>query len=330
MAERTSVTQLLQLGVESTEGTGVAANRLMPSWQLQTKLAGDATESRPNGFKFPTLEVIGKDYTEATINATQPTYDELPYMLASLLQYTAPVQQGATTAYLWTHAPSSSAEDTRKTYTIEQGSALRAHKFVGAFFHAFNISGDRSKVEVTAEAMGRLLSDAITLTATPTAVPLVPLQPKEADVYLDTTSAGLGGTKLTRVLHYELDIQDTKGPLWVVDSSKPSFAASVEMPIEATLKLRQEADAEGMAALTDWRAGGLTKFARLKFTSANLAGTAFPYSATFDMAVQVAEPPSEFTDEDGVYAIEWTYKIVHDTTWGKALTAAVMNKTTTP
>jgi hypothetical protein len=35
-----------------------------------------------------------------------------------------------------------------------------------------------------------------------------------------------------------------------------------------------------------------------------------------------------FSDEDGVYAIEWTFDMVHDGTWGKAFTVAVVNKVT--
>ena len=59
----------------------------------------------------------------------------------------------------------------------------------------------------------------------------------------------------------------------------------------------------------------------------SLAGGA-RYVAVEVATLQVAAPPSSFQDKDGVYAIEWTYDIVHDSTWGKATTAALINKTT--
>jgi hypothetical protein len=329
MAERTSVTQVVQIGVETTEGTGVAANRQMPSWQIATKLDGSATEVASNGYKFATQEVIGKDFTTAKLSESQPTYDEMAYIHASLLQYTAPVQIGATTAYTWTSAPSSSAEDTRKFYTVEQGSAFRAQKFAGAFFDSMTLKGDRDKVTVAGSMIGRLFTDGITLTGSPTVIAQQPMLPKEVSIYRDTTSGGLGGTKLLRVLSWELALQNTKKPLWAVDAAQTSYAASVEAMIGGTLKLKMEADAAGMAALTDWRAGNTTAFIRLAFLSASLAGVGNPFSCNYDLACQVKEPPAEISDQDGVYAIEWTYAIVHNAGWAKAMTIALVNQRTT-
>ena len=81
-----------------------------------------------------------------------------------------------------------------------------------------------------------------------------------------------------------------------------------------------------MAFLTTLR-NGTTQFVRVKCTSPDLAGTAFPFSITFDMAMKVATP-STYEDEAGVYAITWTCPLVNDTTWGKFFTAAVINQQT--
>jgi len=33
----------------------------------------------------------------------------------------------------------------------------------------------------------------------------------------------------------------------------------------------------------------------------------------------------KFADEDGLYAIEWTFSVVHNATWGKAMSIEVIN-----
>lgn len=326
MAERTSITQVVQVGVESTPGTAVAANRKLPSLQLGTSIEGDFTKTQAAGLKFPSIFSPGKEWSSAKFTA-QPTYDELVYLLSSLVAYAAPTQQSSTTAYLWTHTPASAAEDTVKTFTVEQGSSVRAHKFAHGIVTELTLSGDRSKVELSGTFLGQQVTDGITLASSPTVVAQVPILPKEFDVYVDTASGSLGGTKLDRVLSWELSLKNRFSPLWTVDSAKSSWATVVETAVDATLKLRVAADSNGMGLLTPMRAGA-TRFARLKATSAALAGTAIPYSMTFDMAGQIGTAPGEIGDTDGVYAIDWTFNAVHDATWAKALTFAVINKLT--
>lgn len=327
MAERTSVTQVCQFGVETTKGTAVAANKRLPSVMLNFGVQPSFTEIRASGFKFPTLEVLGKEWATVKAPAQPTTYDEIVYFLSSLMGYATPVQIGATTAYTWIHDVNSSAEDTVKSFTIEQGSAVRAHKAAYCQAMAMTLSGDRDKVDFNCDFVARAISDGITLTSSPTSLPQVPILAKDVTVYNDSASAGLGTTKLDRLLSWELSLANKVGPLWVVDKTQSSFVALVEMPIDATIKLMVEADAAGMAHLANMRAG-TRRFLRFEAVSDTEAGAANPYAVTFDVACEVAAAPSEFTDKDGVYAIEWTYKLVNDATWGKAITASVVNSLT--
>lgn len=324
MAERTTVTQVVQLGVESTPGTAVSTTKILPSLSIDGAVKTNIDKYRPLGNKFPTIHALGKEWTEAGISG-EATYSELHYLLASLLAYSAPVQVGATTAYTWTHAPSSTAEDTVKTYTIERGSSVRADKFAYGIVNSLTLQGNRDDVSISGSMLGSALSDGISLTGGATSVEQIPMLPKEFDVYLDTTSGGLGGTKLTRVLRWEISLKRFS-TLWVVDSSKASWVAHVETPVEAQIKLRLEADSNGMGLLTPTR-DGTTRFVRIKGTSGQNAGAATPYSLTWDSAVQVADV-GKFEDEDGVYAIEYSFDLVHDAGWGKALTVALVNKQT--
>jgi hypothetical protein len=229
---------------------------------------------------------------------------------------------------LWTHTPDTDGDETVKTYTVEQGSSVRAHKFPYGLLADWSLKGDRDKVEFSGSMIGQVLSDGITLTATPTVIDQVPILPKHVSVYADDTSAGLGGTKLTRVLRWELSCATRFSPLWVVDAANTSWVAHVDGPVQVTLKLLVEANSTGNALWTTTARAGSKKFLRVEATSDLNAGTAYPYEATFDVCGAVREKPSEFSDSDGVYATEITFGAVHDDTWGKALTAAVTCKRT--
>lgn len=325
MAERTTVTQVVQLGVESTEGTAVAANKTLPSINMLPAIAGNVDAFTSIGNKWPTIHVLGEEWASVAITG-KPTYDELTYLLSSLLAKVTPVQHGATTAYTSTATPSSTAPDTIDTFTVENGSSVRAHKNAGNFISDLTLTFSRSAIDLSGTMMGKAITDGITLTSSPTAIAQIPLLPAEIEVWLDTAAAGLGTTKMLRVVSGSIAVSNRFGPLWVCDRSQASYVAHVELPIAGQVKLMLEADAQGMALLTNMRAGTST-FMRFLTTSAQLAGTAFPYSFQWDCALQVSAPPSAFQNQDGIYAIEWTFDITHDATWGKATTAAVTNKT---
>lgn len=326
MAERATLHQVVQLGVETTPGTAVAANRKLLATTIEPSIQADFKTFRPVGGKWPTVVALGKEWSEAKISA-QANYTDVVYLLSSCLAYAAPVQQGATTAYKWTHTPGQSAEDAIKTYTVEWGSSVRAAKFAYGLVTEFGMTFDRDNVEFSGSMMGQAITDGIALTGSPTEIELKPILPAHLDVYLDTTSGGLGTTKLTRVLKGEFNISNRFGPLWAVNSAVSGFAAHVETEPACMLKLTVEADATGMGLLANARAGD-KRFLRVKATSTELAGTGFPYSLTLDLCGEINEI-GEFSDEDGVYAIEYTFNAIYDSAWAKAFTVDVINKLTT-
>lgn len=324
MAERTSVTQVVQIGVETTEGTAVAANKSLPSLMFDVQPEGNVEEIRASGTKFPTIHAPGRDWTTAKISG-QPTYDEIVYLLSSILE-TATITTVDTSGRSWAFTPSSTAPDTVKSFTIEQGSSVRAHKFAGGLVTELTLKGDKDKVELSGSVLGRAFTDGITLTTTPTAIAQIPILAKEFDIWLDDTSGGLGTTKFTRILSWELSLKNRFGPLFAVNTADTSYAASVELPVTGEFKFRAEADSQAMGLLTTVRAGA-TKFVRLKATSAQLAGAvSSTYAMTWDLACNVKEFPKSIGDTDGVYAVDMSLGIKHDGTWGQALLATVVNK----
>ena len=325
MAERASVTTKTQFGAETTAGTSVAASKWLPSIEASTSLDGSLTPVKSGGLKFDTGAVLGQEWTTTKVSGV-PTYDELSYFLSSLILKATPTTSD-TTAKTWTFFPSASAEDTVQTYTIETGSSVRAHKSLYNVMTDLSLKGDRAKVEMSGSFMGKIFTDGITITAGPTTVgSQVVMMPGEFSVYSDSTAAGLGTTKLSRVMDWEVDVSSVRSPLWVVDSAETSWSVPVETPVDATVKLTLEADSVGMAFVTAMRAN-TKKFIRIEGISPTLAGAVTVYhKLTWDAACVVSETPKELKDKDGVYAIEVKMRVVYDSTWTKALNVALINK----
>lgn len=327
MAERASVFQVTQIGVESTSGSPVAATKILAAMSVEGGIKSEVKPFRPQGNKFNTVAALGKEWFEASLSG-QPTYSEIIYPLSSVLVATSGSQLGGTTAYKWTFAPDSTGSDTHKTFTVEQGDldgAARAHRFAYGLVTAFGIEFTRDELSLSGDMIGRALVDGITMSGSAAQVELVPILPTQVSVYLADAQASLdGASALDRVLSCSWEIADRYSPVWTLNSSgSANWAAEVETAPKMTAKLKLEADAAGLGPLTQLRSGA-TKFMRIKAVGDTIAA---PYAYTFqlDMAGKVTEA-SEFSDEDGVFALEWTLEGAHDATWGKAVQVDVTNK----
>lgn len=323
MPEIATVHQAVQWGVETTPGTAVAANKKPQVYTVTPAIQAEVNTFRPSGAKFVTAGALGREWVEARVEGPLD-YEHIVYLLSSVMSYAAPVQQDTTTAYQWTHAIAQSAEDTVKTYTVEVGDLNQAGKFTYGLVREMTITLTREEATVSATMVGQAWQDGITMTASPTVIPVKQVLPTQVDVYLDTTSTGIGTTRLTRNFRAELTLGERYGLVWPLNSSVSGFAAHVEVPVEATLALRVEADSSGMVPLTYLRSGD-PLYVRIKATGPTISGS-YTYSFQADVAGIVSEVGS-FEDEDGVYAIEWTLAVTHDANWGsgKNLEVTVVN-----
>lgn len=325
MPEAVAITRAFQIGVETTPGTSVAANRALRSIAIEPGAQTKTQLLRNAGGKFPVAAALGKDWTEADFSGYL-TYTEIVYLLSSLLKAVTPVQitPPSGLAYRWTFAPAQSTPDTVKTYTVESGTSAQAQKFTYGLVSKLTLSIDRDKAALKGSFLGRELVDGITLTPSPSVIELVPVVPGAVSIYLDNTLAGIGTTKLQRVLSAEFEIGERFSPVWSLDAARASFAAHVEKELNATLKLTLAADAAGMAPLAALRAGD-KRYIRLLATGPNIE-TGNDYLFQIDMAALVSDV-GDFSDEDGVWAIEWTFTATYDADWsgGRALEVKVVN-----
>lgn len=335
MAERSTITQVVQLGMEVTPGTPVAATKRLQTLDFQTKVMSNEDHFRPAGYKFETITAQEREWTEAPVRG-QPTYTEIVYPLSSVITKATPstILDGATdtTGRKWVFEPSTSSPDDPQSFTVEQGSSVRAHQYAQAMFREFGLNFTREKLDMSGALLARSISDNFVLTGGTTSVPLVPMLAKQFSVYLDNTAAGLGTTKLGRLFTGAFALGARFGPVWVVDSALPSYADTVETVPTLNFKLLVEANTQGMALL-DYLRSGATYFLRIEalgpdiYAAGVFAVNHLKYRFTLDMAVEVTTP-EPFSDHQGVYAVGFTMTGVHDAAWGKAMHVEVVNKQT--
>jgi len=311
MGEKASIFQTVQIGIETTAGTPVAANKKLLATSLvpAVKVEGDAF--RVIGNKYPSFAVINKEWSEASIEG-RLTYNEILYLLSSLISQPTPVQQGGTTAYKWTFTSKTSAEDAGKTLTVEQGDANSAWRAAGVKVSGLEFTFNRNEVSMTGTAIGQALETGITMTGSPTSLTPKVIFPGHLKFYMADTQSGLASAQaMSRGFSMTWSLTDKNALAWPVGQS-PVLIES-EPKLEARLSLAT--DTVGLGLIATMRAGS-TKWFRVK-AEGDLIQTPYEHTFQIDFPGQITDV-GEFSDEDGLYLVEYTLAMIHDSTWGKA------------
>lgn len=319
MADRMIVSEVQQIGVETTAGTAVAPTKQFGGLSVELDTAIEFDEFKPSGQLPMSIVAPRQEWAEGSLSG-YPTYTEIVYPLSNLLgAATITTPSGATNARKWLWEPDESTPWTPKTWTIRRGvpsGTAEEANYVLLSGLSFMFSRTAAP-EIGGDLFGRRLDYAATLATTGVTSPtLVPILATQVDVYLDTTSAGLGGSQLLRDFAFEWSISDLFSQIWPLNSSLTSFAAhSIQAPtIEA--KLTMGNDTAGIGPVTNMRAGS-TVWVRCRATGAvDSIESGQRYRLTFDMPLKVVAAPSR-GDENGLSVLEWTFRNVYDSTWGK-------------
>ena len=323
MAEIASIFQIVNVGVETTSGTAVAANKRLSALMVEPQIRNDISKYRGSGFKFPAVTSLNKEWVEADLSGPI-TYTEIVYLLSSLMR-TATIDSTDTPAIEWTFDIDADAADAQKTFTVEWGDATRALEFNYGLVTDLTMSFSRDGAEISGTMIGSAISDAITLTSSPTVVGLVPVFPTQTIVKFADTAAGLtAAPALTRVISAEWALSDRYSPAYFMDGDT-DWATHIEVELTLTVKVKMEKDAAGMGLLTQMRSGA-TKFVRIE-SIGSIITASIPYTLQVDTACKVVGEPT-FSDEDGVECIEWEMEAFYDATWTRATQIVVINNVT--
>jgi len=317
MSEKASIFQTVQVGIETTPGTPVAASKKLLACSIVPSVKVEAEPFRAAGNKYSSLVSLNKEWTEAKLEG-RLTYNEILYLLSSLLSKPTPTLQGTGT-YKWVFSSDTAGEDAGKSLTVEQGDATTAWRSAGVRVAGLKFSFSRNEITMDGDAVGEPLETGITLTASPTSMTPRVVLPTQLSLVMEDKQADLAtGTPITRGFSLEWSLLNKIGLVWPIGGDP--FTVETEPTLEAVLKLAT--DSVGMGLLTKMRTGS-TKWFRLEAEGATIEST-YKYTFRIDFPGIISDV-GEFSDEDGVYLIEYTLTGVHDATWAKAFEITVIN-----
>src|SRR5260221_5758636 len=253
--ERSAVNQRILIGAEATGalGTVVPSNKILQCFDIAFGIDADVASYRATGRKYTSTVIENTEWTSGTMSGPID-YNGIVYPLASAMGSVAAVAHGSSaTAKDWIFTPPVSGSIVPQTYTFEQGdTTTRAHRLAYGLFTDWGYKGDRKKgLDTSGKLIAQPLIDAITMTSSPTAVALAPLARKHVNIYLDSTSGGLGTTQLMKVLDIDYSFGGIYGAFYPFNRATLAWTAHVDMAPKTTIKLLMEADSTGMSQLTN-------------------------------------------------------------------------------
>lgn len=322
MAGRATVNRQVQIGVETTPGTAVAANKSLPSLSLTLTRTLETKTFRSQGYKPNTASQILKDFGSGTMSGPL-NYTEIIYPLNSMVTGVITTPGGGTASRDHTFTPAGIGADAFKTFTIQEGDAAAATQMANAIFTEFSLTTDLSTAEVSGAVLGTSPTTA-TLTATPTAIALLPVNIREIDLYMDVSFAALGTTKISDASSAEFAISNKYGLKWVLNTTHTSFKDTVELAPSLSFSFTTEHNAQSRT-LYDALATNPTKYFRLKVTGPIIEG-AIPYKFQMDIAANVTATAQ--TDADGVWSYKYDCAPIYTSTFPGAWAVVVTNTLT--
>src|SRR5678815_72664 len=125
MAGRGAVNRQVQVGVETTPGTPVAANKLLPSMSLTLSPEIDNKEYRAQGWKMSTANKIIHFDGGGTLSGPL-NYSEIVYLLNTIVTGVITTPAGGTNSRKHKFSPTATGTDAFKTLTIQEGDSTAA------------------------------------------------------------------------------------------------------------------------------------------------------------------------------------------------------------
>jgi hypothetical protein len=251
-----TLTQTIQMNLETSHGVtpGAGANKTMPTlmWDVDPDFA--TNQYAPSGARADSASVPSMEKSKLKVSAAA-SYIEQAYLQAMLFGdpvITTPA--GAVNARKHNWPVSIFGPIDGRTAYLQKGDSVRARSAGYVTLTDLNLSLDRKECKIDGAAFGQLITDGVTLTASPTAIAEKEVQPKHWNVYLDSTAATIGQTKLTRCFAAKFGYTGAYNDIWPLDRAQPSYAATVNQKPKMSMALTLMADSTAGALWTPARA----------------------------------------------------------------------------
>lgn len=296
----------IQIGKEAEAGTAVAATTI---WRGLGRIKNDGKPVFPK----ESVGIIGgtdRSYipklgASLSLEETEATFEQLPYLLEAGIKLETPAQDGAGTGYVYEYAVSTTAVNTIRTLTVEGGDNIQAEEMEYAFVKSFELSGVAGEaVMMSAELVGRQVTPT-TFTGALSIPTVEEILTSKGKVYIDDADGTLADTQITEsILSFSFKVNTGLVAKMTADGTlyftfiKPSGEA-----MEILLDLTFEHDTQSVAEKAAWQSE-TAKQIRLIFE-----GSALGTGATYDYKTLIIDlagkwddfPPLEEEEGNNVY-----------------------------
>lgn len=250
----------LQLGLESSSGTAVAATTI---WRGENMLLSDDRQVVHPPENIGIVTGVDRAYVpylagSLSMGEHEATFEQLPYILsAGIKDVVTGAADGAGTGKIYAYPFPTTALNAIKTYTLESGDDQEAERMEYSFVKSFSISGKAQEaIKVSAEWGGRQVGlNAFTGALSIPAVEEMLFQ--KTKLYIDPTSTHPATTnKANTLLSFSLSCTTGWKENFTGDGnlyfSNIRFDGSA---FELTLNVTFEHDGTAAAEKVAWRAG---------------------------------------------------------------------------
>jgi hypothetical protein len=320
---RADVNIRTQYGPEVTPGTGVSTTKEFPDLDVEFSPEHTKQFFRAAGKKFNSVAVMNKNWAMGSFKGPL-NYTSLAVVLSSYSNYAAPANVG-TGGKGWTFNPALSTADTIKTYTFRRGDAGDASQIVHGIFNSLDIEVTRDTGTISGEVLGKSFSFGNSL-ASASVIANKPVSMNDMSIYLDTTSGGLGGTKLTDVFRLSIKLPKKYDLKWVIDAAQGSWADIVEQYMTPKLTLEAEATSQMRTLYSSLKADNVANYFLRAQAVGDAIGAGADYTNRFQCALQMTDAKENRKGNGDVYAYNFEFEIMGDDTWGKAWEYYLINE----
>lgn len=319
-----SVSQIAQIGVESTPGSAAAITRRLQSIGITLNPNSEIQDFKPRGAKLKTGHIQNREWSTGSLEGGL-AFNELQYVLSSVMSQATVTQKvdpaDNTTpvdAWDWEFVINQYEADNPATYTIESGDLKQQRGRRGAYglVNEFSLQAESTgQVQVSGGLVAQILEDPVsdlTTTGITVARP-VWASPKMISIYLDDTPEALGTTRNKSAFRFEHSISDRYGQVWTLDDQESSFVEHNEGEPSITTQFTF-ADTQELDPIIAAVREGQRKYIRIKFTGPEIVPD-INYALIIDMACGISED-RQYDDQDGTWGAQFTAEAEYDDTLG--------------
>jgi hypothetical protein len=227
---------------------GATVNRRLLGLTLDIDAQVSRNKNFAQGYNFPSSTTLDKDSTEGDLGGAL-VFDELHVPLSMALGTVTPTTLTPVTAIQWVWTIPNSGNITPKSAKIEKGDTTTAESFTGAILTDIDFSWNRDGVDIGGTMIGTKLNESATLTVGGVTVPpQIALDPAKIGCFIDTTSAGLGGTRMLRSFEGGFSLGGLFSPIWPLNELKASFDGVISLQPDSESTITLMANAAGKAS----------------------------------------------------------------------------------